>query len=74
MNTAAILSLFPPTSEVPFSAQRKSIREGVRLMQLIRRAVPSKFRPPPLPAVFGPGTKLPKGPAVPKPARKSRKR
>ena len=74
MNNAAILSLFPPTTEVPFSAQRGAIREGARLMQLIRRAVPSKFRAPPLPSVFGPGTKMPKGPAVPRPPRKSRKR
>jgi len=48
--------------------------EEVHLLKMIGLVVPSKFRPPPLPTVFGPGTKLPKGPTVPKPARESKKR
>lgn len=74
MNHSAMLPFLAPISETPFSARRGALEEGLRMMVLLGRAVPSKFRPPPLPSVFGPGTKLPKGPALPKPPRKSKKR
>jgi len=73
MNYAANLPLLTPVSEIPFSQRRGSIDERFCLIRLLGRAMPSKFRPPPLKPVFGPGTKMPKGPVVQKP-RKSKKR
>lgn len=74
MYQAAMSTLFSTVQEVPFSARRETISERFQMLQLIRRTVPSKFRPPPLPSVFGPGTKMPKGAVVSKPLRKSKKR
>ena len=68
-----MFTLFSTVQEVPFSARRETSSERFQMLQLIRRKVPSKFRPPPLPSVFGPGTKMPKGAVVSKP-RKSKKR
>ena len=74
MNQAAMFSLFGGTADIPFSARREAMGEKIHLLRKIGLAIPSKFRPPPLATVFGPGTPLPKGPAVPKPLRKSKKR
>lgn len=74
MHQAALNSLFSVMQETPFSARRETIGERLQMLQLIRRTVPARFRPPPLPSVFGPGTKLPKGAVVSKPPRKSKKR
>jgi hypothetical protein len=74
MLPAVMTSLFATAPEIPFSARRETAGERFHLMHLMRRTVPSTFRPPPLPSVFGPGTTMPKGAAVPKPKRKSKKR
>lgn len=74
MHQAAMNSLFSVMQEIPFSARREAIGERFQMLQLIRRTVPSRFRAPPLPSVFGPGTKMPKGAVVSKPPRKSKKR
>ena len=74
MLTAAMTSLFATTPEIPFSARRETVGERFHLLQLMRPTVSSKFHPPPLPSVFGPGTTMPKGVVVSKPKRKSKKR
>ncbi|HUG09780.1 MAG TPA: hypothetical protein VMM36_02145 [Opitutaceae bacterium] len=74
MDQAAMFTLFSTVQEVPFPARRETSSERFQMLQLIRRTVPSKFRAPPLPAVFGPGTKMPKGAVVARPPRKSKKR
>lgn len=74
MNQAVVISLFGRTADIPFSARREIMGEKVHLLRKIGLAIPKKFRPPPLSSVFGPGTKAPKGPAIPRPARKSKKR
>lgn len=74
MNQAVLTSIFSMIPDIPFSARREILGEKVCLLRKIGLSIPAKFRPPPLPTVFGPGTPMPKGPAVPKPGKKSKKR